>query len=384
MRYPAWPLAAGAQAAHMQGMPEHRRVAARWIGWSPVRVWGLVPVERLRRSLARAGLWDAGPWTGQPPPEAGAVLLLLGDHVYNDALIVALVRNPGILLVRGDGRPAAAHVTRDRAPQLARVLGGAEAPPADLPQWRGRDLVPARELHRHIRPSPQVMPVSAELRGAVENRLFELASRRDTDAVERLLWPRPARALARAAARIGLFPTHLTAVNLMLTVLAALAFHGGWLAFGLLAAWALSLVDAVDGKLARVTLCFSQLGGGLGHFVNQLAPPLWWWAWWAGGGGDAPAMAVLVAGSAVLPVLEAVFETRFGFALPLWRRLDGLFRLVAARRNMVLLILTMGWSLGHAHTGYGIAAAWMLVSLAVYAVRLAQAWRTPPVSWLEQ
>lgn len=363
-------------------MPEPRRLAARWIGWSPVRVWGMVPVERLRRSLARAGLWDAGPWTGQPPPEAGSVLLLLGDHVYNDALLLALVRHPGMVLVRGDGRAAAAHVPCGRAAQLARVLMGSEQPPADLPQRRGRDLVPATELRRHIRPSPQVMPVSAELKGAVENRLFDLASRRYTDVVERLLWPRPARALARFAVAIGLSPTHLTVVNCALTVLAALAFHAGWLGLGLLAAWAMSLVDAVDGKLARATLCFSQLGSSLDHVLNLLLPPLWWWAWWAGGGGDGIAMAVLVAGSILLRAEETLFRWRFGFELHLWRRGDSLFRLIAARRNVVLVILTIGWLSGHAVAGTRIAAAWLAVNLLVYAVRLAQAWRTPPESWL--
>lgn len=365
-------------------MPERNRLVARWIGWSPVPVWSTAPVERLRRSLARAGVWDAGPWTGSVPPEGGEMLLLRGDHVYDDALISALVDTAGLVVVRGDGRPVAAHVPRERAEELAARIATGQPPPDDLPARRGRDVVAPEILRRRMRPGPLVMPVSAELKEAVENRLFAMASPAATDLVARLLWPRPARALARLAAEIGLVPNQVSAISLMLALLTALLFHAGALGAGLLAGWAMSLIDAVDGKLARLTLSFSQVGAGLGHLLALLHPPLWWWAWWAGGGGALVPMLLLVAGSLVLAAVDEAFAWRHGFALREWRRFDHLFRLVAANRNILLLPLTVGWLSGHPQVGFLSACVWLMVTLAVLALRLAQSWRTPQESWLAE
>lgn len=60
-------------------------LAARWIGWSPVHVWGLVPTERLRRQLWTIGLWDAGPWTGLAPGGPRFLLLLRGEARATEA-----------------------------------------------------------------------------------------------------------------------------------------------------------------------------------------------------------------------------------------------------------------------------------------------------------
>lgn len=364
-------------------MPTPRRLVARWIGWSPVPIWGTAPVERLRRSLARAGLWDAGPWTGRTPVEAGSVLLLLGDHVYDDALIAVLVASPAVVVVRGDGRAVAAHVSYDRAEELAAILAKGSEAPADLPCRRGRDVVDPAELRRRLRPGPLVMPVSSELKVAVENRLFDQASPAATDVVSRLAWPHPARTLARAATQLRLSPNQITGLSLALAALAALLFHAGWLAAGLLVAWSMSLVDAVDGKLARLTLSFSQVGAALGHGVALAHPPLWWLAWWAGGGGELAAMLVMVAGSMAVPALEGVFRWRMGFPPRHWRRFDAQFRLVAAGRNVLLLILSIGVLIGSPAMGFRWAAGWQVITLAVLAIRLAQAWRTPPRSWLD-
>lgn len=375
-------MADAAGAPICTAMPELRRLVARWIGWSPVPIWGTAPVERLRRSLARAGVWDSGPWTGRVPPEGGAVLLLLGDHVYDDALVSALVDGGHRLVVRGDGRPAAAHVPRDRAEELAAALAGTAPLPTDLPCWRGRDVVAPEILRRRVRGGPLVMPISAELKVAVENRLFDIASPAYTDILSRLLWPRPARALARVAANVRLSPNQVSTISLMLVVLTTVLFQVGWLGMGLLAAWCTSLVDAVDGRLARLTLSFSQVGAGLGRALALLHPPLWWWAWWAGGGGEVAVMMMMVGASLLIPLVEEAFAWRCGFGLHEWRRVDSLFRLVAANRNILLLPLTAGWLAGAPKQGFRVASAWLLVSLLVLAVRLAQAWRTPPESWL--
>lgn len=369
---------------------EHRRLAARWIGWTPVRIWGMVPVERLRRSLIRAGVWDSGPWTGQVPVEPGAVLLLLGDHVYDDALVAALIHAPATILTRGDGRIVAANVPRHRAEDFARALVAGTDPPDDLPRRRGADLVAPEVLNLRNRPVPLVMPVSPELRTAVEDRLFDAAGPKVTDLIGKVVWPVPALLAARACVRLGLSPNGLTVLNLLLAILAAVLFYSGWLWSGLACAWSVAFLDYVNAMLTRVTLGASQLGGGFGQIIGLIHPLLWWWAWWVGcGGTDVGALGTVLAGTLAIRAEEGLFRWRFGLDLHLWSRFDSLFRLITARRNIILLILSAALTAGHPLWGISMAGIWLLASLLVHGSRILQAGRLVqmgkrPISWLIQ
>src|SRR3546814_6951827 len=75
--------------------------------------------ERLRRSLARAGigLVDAPEAAG-----AGDWLLMRADWVYDEALVGALAKSPDTLLIGGNGEVVAAHVGGAEAPPVAALL----------------------------------------------------------------------------------------------------------------------------------------------------------------------------------------------------------------------------------------------------------------------
>lgn len=366
-----------------------RRLAARWIGWSPVRVWGLVPAERLRRSLARAGVWDAGPWTGHAPPEPGSVLLLLGDHVYDETLVGALTRTPDCLLLREDGRPVAAHVARGRAEEAARALSDGVAPTGHLTPVTPADLVSAHHAKLRKRENPVILPVSLGTARAVEDRLFAGAYKGVTDAVTKYVWPRPARAATRWCAAMGVSANAVTLASLVLALLAALLFADGWLWTGLACAWAMTFLDTVDGKLARVTLSSTSFGDAFDHGIDLIHPPLWWWAWWLGaGGGDAAALAVVLAGYVALRAQEGLFLRHFGVELHVWGRFDSLFRLVTSRRNPNLVILTLALVAGIPAQGLEMVAAWTVLSVAIHGIRLLQAAEAARrgdriLSWLE-
>ena len=51
---------------------------------------------------------------------------------------------------------------------------------------------------------------------------------------------------------------------------------------GLVCAWAMTFLDTVDGKLARVTLTSSRIGDVMDHGLDLVHPPFWWWAWGIG------------------------------------------------------------------------------------------------------
>ena len=86
-------------------------------------------------------------------------------------------------------------------------------------------------------------------------------------------------------------------------------------------------------------------------------------------------------------IVEGVFENLLGCAVFAWRPVDAVFRLVTARRNPVLIILTVAAILGRPDAGFVLAAQWTALCTLVLIVRLVQGlvsrWRHGPlVSWL--
>jgi phosphatidylglycerophosphate synthase len=159
-------------------------------------------------------------------------------------------------------------------------------------------------------------------------------------------------------------------------------FWTGHHALGLLAAWGMTFLDTVDGKLARVTLRSSPFGNLYDHSIDLIHPPFWWWAWIVGlpAAGVALAqawlvLAAIVAGYILQRVEEGVFIACFGIEMHIWQRFDSRFRLITARRNPNLLLLTASVLLGRPDLGIVAVAIWTAASLLIHALRLVQAAR---------
>jgi phosphatidylglycerophosphate synthase len=183
-----------------------------------------------------------------------------------------------------------------------------------------------------------------------------------------------------AARRIS--PNLVTLASLVFVLLALLLFAQGQFAIGLVAAWLMTFLDTVDGKLARVTLTASKIGNVLDHGIDLLHPPFWYVAWFYGlATAAAPGQTLVLAGSAWIAVIgyvigrlqEGLFLWRFGFEMHAWRRLDSAFRLFTARRNPNLVLLTVCVAFGRADLGLHAVAAWTVLSLAFHFVRIGQA-----------
>jgi hypothetical protein len=95
-------------------------------------------------------------------------------------------------------------------------------------------------------------------------------------------WPHVALPLTRWCAQRGITPNQVTALSAVLVGVAFWLFWEGHFALGLLAAWWMTLLDTVDGKLARVTLTSSPMGNIFDHGIDLIHPPFWYWAWAVG------------------------------------------------------------------------------------------------------
>lgn len=357
---------------------------AQVVGHSPVRIWGLDSRVRLARQLERAGV--AG-------PEAERVVVLRADWVYDEAIVRGLVAATQDCALFGEGRECVAlNVASARRGEATEALAAGRAP-ADVPEVALERIAGAYDSALRKRGTPYLLRLSAETIDRVEHRVFDGAYKGVTDLVTLYAIRAPARVVTRWCALAGITPNQVTSVSLLLVLAAMALFWTGHYGVGLCAAWAMSFLDTVDGKLARVTVRSSRFGDIFDHSIDLAHPPFWWWAWVVGlpAAGFTPmhtqlVLTAIVGGYVLQRVEEGAFIKSFGMEMHVWRRFDSRFRLVTARRNPNLLLLTAAMLAGRPDIGIEAVAAWTVVSLAIHAVRLFQAAmqrrRGPLRSWL--
>jgi phosphatidylglycerophosphate synthase len=354
------------------------------------RVFGLTGEERLRRSLAQAGVArvDAGP---EPRvSEDSDLLLLRGDVVYDERLLPRLLESGEVLLETaagpvGRGNAVAARLLAPGAERRGRAVAAlrgsipsqAAADEAGLKLVRPDDLVPPYDAKLRKRRPAWLLPLRDGATREVEQELFDASYKGITDFVTKWLWPWPALRVTRALAASGVSPNAVTLASWVLVVAATWAFAQGAFASGLLAAWAMTFLDTVDGKLARVTLRSTRIGHLLDHGLDLAHPPIWYF-FWAQGLVPQPdwlplALWVVLGGYLAGRLIEGIFLAFLGMEIHCWRPADARFRLVTARRNPNLVLLTAGALAGRADLGFAAVAVWSAASVAFHVGRLGMA-----------
>lgn len=359
-----------------------------------VKIWGISPAERLRRALLAAGCPQdrigSGP-TPSPAHPQEACLVLRADYVFDARLIEALVATPNTLL-EAEGVPVAAHIPGARLPALLSLFTTSHEADeatraAGLQVVTPQTLVPAYTSALRKTDPPYLLPVRPESLADIEARIFAASYKGITDLVTKWVWPTPARAVTRWLANAGVTPNTVTLWSWVLVIATAWLFAKGHFGLGLAAAWLMTFLDTVDGKLARVTLTSSPIGHVLDHGLDLFHPPFWYLAWALGLPPAtlwlAPATAVVVVGYIVGRLLEGAFMLAFKMEIHCWQPLDAFFRTITARRNPNLLLLTAGVLCGRPDWGFLLVATWTLFSIGFHSVRLLQAsllrWHGAPI-----
>jgi len=171
-------------------------------------------------------------------------------------------------------------------------------------------------------------------------------------------------------------PNQVTVFTGILGACIAFLFLHGWLRLGITLAYAVEVLDGVDGKLARTKLQTSRLGE-LEHVLDFFMEHAWYltitiflvtstndtqW-WWIGGG----------------LMLSDLLDNLLYYAGHVWlgKQLDELgpfdrgFRLIAGRRNIYAWMWMFGFWAGLPTYSFMAALAWALVTVGVHSVRLA-------------
>ena len=363
------------------------KVCAHIIDGSPIQIWGLTSRRRLIRVLKNAGITDIVDDLAAIP-ENGSILLFRGDYLFDDRVINYLVQTPQTILklpAESTDIIVAVHVSRGQVWRAYEAMAG-DGNPASLPDLKTETLetlsVSFQQQLLKFEP-PFVLPITSENVRQLERRLFDWSYKGVTDLVTKWAWPRPAQWVVGQCVHFGLRPNHVTIIGLFLVILTGVLFAHGLYGWGLLAGWLMTFLDTVDGKLARVTVTSSKFGHYFDHIIDLVHPPIWYILWGTGLGishFDFSGMSLSVAywlivlGYVVGRAVEGVFLAWLGkFGIFCWRPIDSYFRLITARRNPCMVLLTVGLLLGRADWGLFAVTLWTAATSVFLLIRLLMA-----------
>jgi hypothetical protein len=131
------------------------------------------------------------------------------------------------------------------------------------------------------------------------------------------------------------------------------------------------------------------------HLIDLLHPPIWYVYWGvslslfpAVFGLDVDALSwLMIAAYAAGRIVELAFNQLGSCTIFTWRPFDAWFRLVTARRNPCMILLTLSVLVGRPDWGFLAVVGWTMFSTGVMIVRLSQGlvsrlMHGPLASWL--
>lgn len=329
-------------------------------------------------------------WTSLPPDaHADPLLVLEADAVIDSRLLRHLAGLSGSWIARGEAEQTAVlRLEGDGSP-----LNSIDVPACSLPELAKKILrqSSAQELHlsevpSHIRKLRRDLPVylfcvaDPASRDRAERFLFWSNYKGSTDFFTKYVYPPLVWRAVRPLARWRVHPNVISLFNVGITFLAVPLFAQGYWLTGFTLAYTMSVLDSVDGKLARLTFSASKLGDILDHGLDIIHPPLWYFAWaWALGAGDitAPVMqlAVWMAVFYTMDRLVAgLFSARVGRSIHGCTPFDEGLRTWISRRNINVPFFMVGLLLGFPVAAFGAIVVWQVASLGLHSLRLVQFW----------
>lgn len=371
---------------------------------SPVRLWGLDSKQRLQRQLkeiskeSKSGLREIH-WlkSADDAPGNGRVLLLNGSFLFENRTLNGVLDHFNSILQDADQTTAAAFIDVEYLKNVLNHLkDGNQHLPHDLQILQTGDMEAFDEsLRRSTR--PLLEPVNAERKSELENRLYGNAYRGITDLVTKFAWPKPAKHAVHLCAHLHISPNMVTSLGLLLVVAACYLFLNGYYGWGLIAGWIMTFLDTVDGKLARVTIQSSKFGHLFDHAIDLFHPPFWYIFWGMSlinyqavlGQGLEQMYWIIVISYVAGRVVEGLFPFLGKCSIFTWRPFDAWFRLVTARRNPCMILLTLSLLIGKPEWGFIAVTFWTALTSVIMALRLLQALmvrltRGPLSSWLSE
>jgi len=335
--------------------------------------------ERLQRAVRNAG--------------GETVLAFSGDTVVDDRVVEHLAWNAAgsTAFIHEDGPASAAAIRLDEplpdSPangpengqtflEIAReaVRAGAikQVQPDDVENY-------IKKLRRDLPPFAFRITDDAS-RKRVERFLFDSNYKGSTDFMTKWVYPPLVWRILQYLTPRHVQPNTVTFVGIVACFAAVPLFAAGAWVPGLALAYIMSVLDSVDGKLARVTYQSSPQGDVLDHGMDLVHPPFWYWAWgWALSGGDVSSGVFQASMWMVVfyifdRIMEILFTASTGKSIHGYTSLDIRIRTFISRRNVNLAVFTVALALGMGVPAFYGIVAWQAASALFHLSRVIKFW----------
>lgn len=321
----------------------------------------------------------------------GPLLVLEASAVIDSRLLHHLAKLPGSWVARGEmGAEQTAVLRLEGDPTF---LDAINTPVSSLPELAQKSLqqqsvreLPLTDVPSYIRKLRRDLPVylfrivDPASRDRAERFLFWSNYKGSTDFFTKYVYPPLVWRAVRPLARWRVHPNVISLFNAGITFLAVPLFAQGYWVTAFTLAYTMSVLDSVDGKLARLTFKASRLGNILDHGLDIIHPPLWYsaWAYALHTEGPAAPMLQLAVWMMVFYVLDrivaALFSARVGQSIHGCTPFDEHMRTWISRRNINVPFFMVGLLLGFPVAAFVTIVVWQVVSLGLHALRLMQFW----------
>jgi len=178
--------------------------------------------------------------------------------------------------------------------------------------------------------------------------------------------------------RSSITPNQLTVICNVMAWSVTILFATGHLVGGIALAFAVGILDGLDGKQARVKVETSK-SGKFEHWFDACFEISWWTAlaYHFHNSGQLPGafyyLALLLLAETIDLIAKGSVLLTYGKLIDELSSFDRLIRLIGGRRNIYIWILTVGIVMGNPARAFVVAAWWEVATAAVHIPRAAWA-----------
>ncbi|AWT60160.1 MAG: Bifunctional IPC transferase and DIPP synthase [Candidatus Moanabacter tarae] len=203
--------------------------------------------------------------------------------------------------------------------------------------------------------------------------LIRRSQKRPGDFIEKYVHPDIQNWIVKRICDTSITPNQISFIVIACAVAGAILFYHGLFLIAWILAFSATILDGVDGKLARVKLMTSKLGK-FEHIFDYFGENAWYLclarnlaltsgpsAWLCG--------IAISACDTVDRIIAAFFEKRMKITLDEYSLFDRDFRLIGGRKTIYLFFLLVGFFSDSLYSALKISLAWAIFTVFIHATR---------------
>ncbi|PKL35093.1 MAG: hypothetical protein CVV44_23495 [Spirochaetae bacterium HGW-Spirochaetae-1] len=211
-----------------------------------------------------------------------------------------------------------------------------------------------------------------------EDLSFKRSYKGVTDIVTQYVYPPLIKRLVKLTSPTNITPNQITYVSMFLSFGSVPLYYYGSFALAIASGIIMSILDSLDGKLARLTYRTSDSGDKLDHFSDIIYLSLWYICIGLFLANAFPEQATTIhVWNVVLNtcyfadrITTGLFKKIYKYELHDFNSIDRFFRRIQQRRNITLLLLLTGYFVpGGFLSAFLFNTAWMLISFGFHLYR---------------